>query len=120
METIKAAWFWLASWGLVGLCILAVVGLCWKCGFPIKHRTPPSVDCIVIAVLGTAGVYSGINLLNSARSMSSSDSNRVPIIVAAFVLIFVGISGLVRGFNKAISESPLPAKKEEEPPEDSK
>jgi hypothetical protein len=116
VEIIKAVWFWLASWGLVGLCILAVVGLCWKCGFPIRHRTPPSVDCIVIAVLGTAGVYSGINLLNSARSMSSSDSNRVPIIVAAFVLVFVGISGLGRGFNKAISESPLPPKKDEGQP----
>jgi hypothetical protein len=91
-----------------------VVGLCYKCGFPVKHRTPPSLDSIVITVLGVVGLYSAINLFNSARGMNPTDSQRVPIIVAAFVLFFVGINGLTRGFNKAISEAPPPPPKQVE------
>lgn len=108
MDTVRAILFWLLSWGVIGLCGLAVAGLCWRCGFPFKHRTPPSVDVVVTVVIGTLSGVTGINLLGSARLMNAADAQRVPLIVAGFVLLFVGLKGLQRGFNTATSESPLP------------
>jgi hypothetical protein len=46
--------------------------------------------------------------------MTAADSLYVPIIVAGFVLLFMGLKGLKRGFDTAISESPQPPPKKED------
>lgn len=110
MDILYAFWSWLLSWGVVGLCVVAVATLCWRCGFPLKHRTPPSVDAIATALFGTLLAVSGANLLyNTARTMNPTDPQRPSIIVAGFVMFFVGLGGLLRAFNRAVSESPPPS-----------
>ena len=44
----------------------------------------------------------------NVRSMSAADGLYVPVIVAGFVLVFMGLKSLTRGFKAAISESPSP------------
>lgn len=109
MSLVSAIWAWLISWGEIALCGVSVVALCWRCGFPLKHRDLPPLDAIVSVIYGTFLSVSGGKLLLNARSLSiGREGLFVPIVVAGFVAGWAGLSGILRGFKKALSESPLP------------
>jgi len=68
----------------------------------------------VSAVLGTILGFSGVKLVYNASGMNAADALYVPIIIAGFVLLFMGLKGLKRGFDTAVSESPQPPLKKKD------
>lgn len=113
VQTVHAIWDWLVSWGTVGICILAVVALCLRCGFPLKHRNLPSFDSILHSLIGTISGVSGIKLLLNIRSINVAGDLYIAIIIGGFASVWAGLHGLLSGFKRAISESPLPPPKKE-------
>lgn len=113
MQTVHVIWGWLFSWGIVGVCILAVVALCIRCGFPLKHRNLPSFDSFLFTLVGTISGVSGIKLLLNVSSINVSGDLYIAIILGGFASIWAGLHGLLSGFGRAISESPLPPPKKE-------
>lgn len=114
MQTVNAIWGWLVSWGIVGICILAVAALFIRCGFPLKHRNLPSFDSVLLTLVGAISGVSGIKLLLNIQAINVSGDLYIAIILGGFASLWAGIHGLLSGFNRGISESPLPPPKKQE------
>ena len=111
MSFLLAIKDWLISWGIVGICLVAVVFLLIKCGFPLKHRTLPSFDSVLLVLLGAITAVSGIKLLSNIRAISVPNDLYISIIIGGFASAWAGLHSLISGFNRAVSESPLPPPK---------
>lgn len=99
---------WLVSWGIVGVCLVVVVLLFIRCGFPLKHRRLPSFDSVLFVILGAIMGVSGIKLLLNIRTINVSGDLYISIIVGGFASAWAGLHSLLNGFNRAISESAVP------------
>jgi hypothetical protein len=102
---------WLISWGIVGICVIAVVFLLIRCGFPLKHRTLPSFDSVLLVLLGAITAVSGIKLLSNIRTINVPSDLYISIIIGGFASAWAGLHSLISGFNRGVSESPVPPPK---------
>lgn len=108
MSFLHAIKDWLISWGIVGICLIAVIFLLIRCGFPLKHRTLPSFDSVLLVLLGAITAVSGVKLLSNIRSISVPSDLYISIIIGGFASAWAGLHSLISGFNRAVSESPIP------------
>ena len=113
MSFLHAIMDWLVSWGIVGICIVVVLLLFVRCGFPLKHRRLPSFDCVLFVILGAIMGVSGIKLLMNIRTINATGELFISIIIGGFASAWAGLHSLINGFTRAISESSiLPPKKD--------
>jgi hypothetical protein len=105
---------WLVSWGIVGICIVVVLLLFIRCGFPLKHRRLPSFDCVLFVILGAIMGVSGIKLLLNIRTINATGDLFISVIIGGFASAWAGLHSLLNGFNRAISESSTPPPKKKD------
>ena len=105
MATIHAFITWLVSLGIVGPCLIVVLLLFIRCGFPLKHRRLPSFDSLLFVLLGAIFAISGVKLLLNIRTLNVTGDLYVPIVVGGFASAWAGVHSLISGFDRAISES---------------
>ena len=114
MSFLHAIKDWLVSWGIVGICVVVVLLLFVRCGFPLKHRKLPSFDCVLFVVLGAIMGVSGIKLLLNIRTINASGDLYISIIIGGFASAWAGLHSLINGFTRAISESSTPPPKKKD------
>ena len=119
MSFVHAIKDWLISWGIVGICLITVLFLLLRCGFPLKHRTLPSFDSVLLVLLGAITAVSGIKLLSNIRAISVPNDLYISIIIGGFASAWAGLHSLITGFNRAVSESPVPPPKKKVDEDDS-
>lgn len=109
MSVVRLILGWLVSWGIVGVCAIAVIFLFIRCGFPLKHRNLPSFDSVLFVLIGAISGVSGIKLLLNVGSINVTGDLYIAIVLGGFASVWAGLHGILTGFSRAILESPLPS-----------